>query len=71
MIASIYNAWSKLQDPHTETCGWEELKKFGASFNEIHDKMVGGHWNWDDATAKAQHDFTVAHFGTDGRYTFS
>jgi len=33
--------------------------------------MAGGHWNWDDASAKIQHDFTVALFGSDGRYTFS
>lgn len=29
----------------------------------MHDKMVGGHWIWDDATAKPQFEFGVEMFG--------
>jgi hypothetical protein len=39
-------------DKHTETCGWDELKKMGEKFGPDHDKLCGGHWIWDDATAK-------------------
>ena len=41
-----------------------------AKFAPEHDKMVGGHWNWDDATSKAHFDYGVKFFGSpDNRYT--
>jgi len=38
-------------------CGWEDMRKMEKNFAPMHDKMVGGHWVWDDATAKASFDF--------------
>jgi hypothetical protein len=32
-------------------------------FAPEHDKIAGGHWIWDDATAKASFDFGVTLFG--------
>ena len=36
-------------------------------FAPAHDSLAGGHWIWDDATAKASFDITVKLFGKDGR----
>jgi len=35
----------------------------------MHDKMVGGHWVWDDASAKASFDYMASIFGSNGRVT--
>jgi hypothetical protein len=35
----------------------------------MHDEIAGGHWIWDDVTAKAAYDFTVNLFGCDGKYS--
>jgi hypothetical protein len=29
MVMSVYNAFATCMDKHTETCGWDELKKMG------------------------------------------
>lgn len=49
--------------------GWEEFKEMQNKFAPMHDKLAGGHWCWDDASAKATYDFHVKLFGREGRYT--
>jgi len=40
-------------------------------FGPDHDKIAGGHWIWDPATAKASYEFGVQIFGSasNSRYT--
>ena len=47
------------------------MKKLGASFDADNDKLAGGHWIWDDSTAKASFDYGVGIYGDDGRFSFS
>tara|TARA_B110000285_G_C15100504_1_gene604727 strand:- start:473 stop:676 length:204 start_codon:yes stop_codon:yes gene_type:complete len=52
MARAVYDAFASVMDVHTETCGWAEMKKMGEKISPMHDKLAGGHWNWDDTTAK-------------------
>ena len=45
------------------------MKGMTVAFAPIHDKICGGHWIWDEETAKANFDFTVSLYGTQGRFT--
>tara|TARA_B110000285_G_C15100504_1_gene604728 strand:- start:707 stop:994 length:288 start_codon:yes stop_codon:yes gene_type:complete len=42
----------------------------GPKFAPMHDKIAGGHWNWDDVSAKASHDFTTHIFGDGDQISF-
>ena len=35
----------------------------------MHDKLVGGHWEWEAESAKAAHEYMVSLFGSNGRVT--
>lgn len=37
----------------------------------MQDKLAGGHYIWDETTAKAAFDYSVAIFGTDDRFSKS
>lgn len=65
----LTEAFNSLLPAGKDSLGWEEMKKMADVFSPTHDHMVGGHWNWDDKTAKATFDFMVSIFGQDGRVT--
>jgi len=66
---SLTEIWNGLKVPGQDTLGWDEMRKMQFHYAPMHDQIAGGHWIWDDVTAKAQYDFGVALFGCDGRYT--
>lgn len=49
---------------------WNEFKKIDESFASMHDQAFGGHWIWEDASAKANFDYMTSVFGSNGRVTF-
>ena len=69
IMQSLTDVWNSLKAPGQETLGWEELRKIQFHYAPMHDEIAGGHWIWDDETAKAAHDHQVGLFGFDGRYT--
>jgi len=47
------------------------MKNMQSQFWPMQDKLAGGHYIWDETTAKATFDYSVAIFGTDDRFSKS
>jgi len=70
MMDMIYGVWKNVEAKGERTCGFDEMMKMEVVFAPMHDETFGGHWVYDKATAKADYDFTVHHFGDGGRISF-
>lgn len=53
MFEEIGKMFDELIIPGCDSLGWDQLKKMQFMFAPIHDNIAGGHWIWDDTTAKA------------------
>lgn len=69
MMKMISGSFTKLLPPGQTSLGWNEMKKMQEEFAPMHDKLVGGHWCWDDASAKAAFECMASVFGSNGRVT--
>lgn len=67
---SLAEVWMSLLKKGERTLGWDQLKCMQDKFAPMHDKLAGGHWCWDDKTAKAHYDFTTKIFGNGDRISF-
>tara|TARA_B110000285_G_C14830469_1_gene470624 strand:- start:169 stop:414 length:246 start_codon:yes stop_codon:yes gene_type:complete len=71
LMPMVARAFLTACEPGQHTVGWEGIKQVRDSFNDFDDKTFGGHFIYDDATAKASFDFTVKIFGEyDGKISF-
>lgn len=70
MFETLSTVFDSLLPVDKDSLGWEEFKLMQDKFAPEHDKIAGGHWCWDDATAKAHFEFGVNIFGgVNCRYT--
>jgi hypothetical protein len=53
MMDSLTKAFKEICPPGEMSAGFDDMKKMSENFGPMHDKLAGGHWIWDDATAKA------------------
>lgn len=67
----MVDAFNCLLPAGKDSLGWDEMKKMQDAFADSHDHLTGGHWCWEDKTAKASFDFMVNIFGCDGRITLN
>ena len=71
MFEALGQAFDSLLPKDKDSLGWEEFKCMTEKFAPMQDKAAGGHWIWDDSTAKASFDYGVGIYGDDGRFSFS
>lgn len=69
MMTMLSQTWNKYLPAGQNSLSWNEFKRIDESFNEMHDKAFGGHYIWDDASAKANFDYMASIFGSNGRVT--
>ena len=69
MMQMIVSNFKKLCPPGQTSLGWDEMKKMQDEFAPMQDKLVGGHWCWEDASARAAHECMASCFGSNGRVT--
>ena len=69
MMAMMSKSFDDILPKGQNTAGWEDMKKMQEKFNPMNDKIAGGHWIWEESSAKAAFEFSCSIFGTDGRFT--
>ena len=63
--------WRSLESEGEKTLGLEEMRLMPVKMADDLDRQVGGHWIYDEETAKANFDCSVQYFGTDGRVSLN
>ena len=58
----MVDAFNSLLPAGKDSLGFDEMKKMQDVMAPSHDHLVGGHWIWDEKTAKAGFDFMVGIF---------
>ena len=51
--------WRSLEPENDKTLGWEEMRQMPVKMADDLDRQVGGHWVYDEDTAKANFDCSV------------
>jgi hypothetical protein len=69
MMAMLTKAFNKLLPPGQTSLGWDEMSKMQDEFAPMHDKIAGGHWCWDQESAKEAHNYMASLFGSNCRVT--
>lgn len=65
----MVDAFNQLLPAGKDSLGFDEMKHMQDIFAPTHDTLTGGHWVWEDKTAKASFDWMVNVFGEGGRVT--